>query len=114
MQQLTLDTVAPIRNELERKYRVWLQTHVGVFKLFERFAIEMCGNQRRFSIGMLTERVRWEVATTWRRDEEGYKINNNYRAYIMRDLIAKYPELERLVECRKVREALDNEPGAGV
>ena len=104
MTQLTLDTVAPIRNELERKYRVWLEEHPFVFALFEKFALELLARQCRFGIGMLAERVRWEVATSWVPDQDGYKVNNSYRAYLMRDLIAKYPDLERLVECRKVRE----------
>lgn len=106
MTQLSLEdagSLGPTRNELEEKYRAWLADHAQVFALFERFALQMLAGKRRFGIGMLTERVRWEVRTTWAEDDEGYKINNNYRAYLARDLIAKYPELDALIETRSIR-----------
>lgn len=103
MPQLTLDAVDPIRNELERKYRVWLHEHESVFALFERFAMQMLHRQRRFGIKMLAERVRWEVATTFTPDDEGYKINNNYTAYIARDLIQRHPALANLIETRCIK-----------
>lgn len=105
--QLTLDDLPksnPIRNELERKYRVWLETHGIVFALFERFALNMLARQRRFGISALTERVRWEIASTWEQDVDGYKINNNYTAYIARDLIRKHPAMGALIELRAIRE----------
>lgn len=103
MTQLTLPEQPPARNELERKYRVWRETHGEVFALFEKFALEMLGYNRRFGIGLVQERVRWEVRTTWAKDVDGYKLNDHYRAYIARDLIAKYPELAALIETRKVK-----------
>ena len=98
------------RNILEHKYRVWLETHQDVFALFEQYALVMLHVSRRFGIGMICERVRWEVRTTWRNDDEGFKINNNWRAYIARDLIVKHPALEALLETRLVRgeETFDN------
>ncbi|MDH5626658.1 MAG: hypothetical protein OEY69_00050 [Candidatus Krumholzibacteria bacterium] len=101
---LSKPAVDPIRNELEKKYRLWLHEHQKVFVLFEKFALQMLQMKRRFGIGALTERVRWEVRTTWGEDADGYKINNNFRAYLARDLIAKYPKLEELIETRKIRE----------
>jgi hypothetical protein len=103
MEQLTMDGVDPVRNELEAAYRRWLETHPEVRKLIERFALEMAGKHRRFGVRLLTERVRWEVLTTWVEDEDGYKINNNFNAYLARDLIAKYPALEALIETRTIR-----------
>ena len=103
--QLTLETVAPIRNELEKKYRLWLDgPGKQVFPLFERFALEMLGKKRRFGIALLAERCRWECMTTWESDEDGYKINNNHRSYIARDLLRLYPELEPYLSIRCVRE----------
>jgi hypothetical protein len=106
--QLTIDDAAqaraPIRNDLERKYRIWKATHVQVFALFDKFALQILAHNRRFGIALLQERVRWEIHTTWAEDAEGYKINNNYRAYIARDLIAAHPGLAPLIETRKIRE----------
>lgn len=104
MTQLTLDTVEPIRNELEEKYRRWLHGHQAVFALFEKFALEMLDKRRRFGIGMLAERVRWECASTFTKDAEGYKINNNYRSYIARDLIRRHPALHDLIETRAIKQ----------
>ena len=105
MTQLTLDTIAPIRNELEKKYRLWLEgPGKQVFPLFERFALEMVAKHRRFGIALLAERVRWEVATTWASDAEGWKINNNHRSYIARDLLRLYPALEPYLSIRCLRE----------
>jgi len=104
-QQLTLEDATgsrPIRNDLEAAYRVWLAEHQQVFALFEKFALEMLGRRRRFGIGMLTERVRWEVRNSWAPDHSGYKINNNHRSFIARDLIHKYPAMADFIETRKV------------
>lgn len=109
MTQLTLDTVDPIRNELEEKYRRWLHGHQAVFALFEKFALDMLGKRRRFGIAMLTERVRWEVASTIEPDADGYRINNNHRSYLARDLIRKHPALAELIETRCIKSS-EGEP----
>ncbi len=103
MTQLILPEHPQVRNELEETYRLWLATHEKVFALFERFALELLAGRRRFGIGMLAERVRWEVHTTWADDIDGFRINNNHRAYIARDLIAKYPDLDALLATRLVK-----------
>lgn len=64
----------------------------------------MLQRRRRFGVKMLAERVRWEVWTTWEQDSAGYKFNNDYTAYVARDLIAKYPAMAELIETRVVRE----------
>ena len=93
---------APARNGLEARYREWLHEHWPVFKLYERFALEACERRKQFSISLLTERIRWEVFMGIHKDADGYRINNNYRAYIARDLLQKYPQLYGLLETRRV------------
>ena len=100
MNQLSL---LPDRPDLEAAYRVWVGEHPEVFALFERFALERLRQGRRFGIGALAERVRWEVATTWDADVDGYKINNNHMSFLARDLIKKYPAMNALLETRKLR-----------
>ena len=103
--QLTLDTIAPIRNELEKKYRLWLEgPGKQVFPLFERFALERLASKKRFGIAQLTEVVRWECDKLWAYDEEGFRINNSHRAYIARDLLRLYPALEPYLSIRCLRE----------
>ena len=93
---------APIRNDLERAYRKWRQAHPSVYALYVRFAKQAMTHKKPFSISLLTERVRWEVRETWEKDEEGFKLNNNHRAYISRDLIADMPELAGVLELRSI------------
>ena len=109
MTQILLPDVDPIRNEHERKYRVWKATHQDVYRLFERFALEMLARRRHFGIRLIQERVRWEVKTTWAPDTDGYKLNDHYAPYIARDLIAQYPELSSLIETRKIRTEKDED-----
>lgn len=106
MTQLPLDdvgTLGPVRNELEEAYRAWLIEHPQVFGLYERFAQEAFEKGKKFSISLLTERIRWEVRMTWGKDSAGFKINNNYRAYVARDLLAKHPEYAACLGTRSVR-----------
>lgn len=94
----------PTRNILEARYREWLHDNVKVYALYERFALEASERKKKFSIALLTERIRWEVLMGIQKDSEGYRINNNYRAYIARDLLYKYPQLQGLLETRRVWE----------
>jgi hypothetical protein len=107
MNQLTLDDagpIGPIRNDLEEAYRVWLTDNPGVFALYERFAEEAFSRGKKFSISLLTERIRWEAHMTWEKDKDGFKVNNNFRAYLSRDLLARHPEFARFLQTRSVRE----------
>jgi hypothetical protein len=90
-------------NELEAAYRAWRETHEEVFGLYRRFAKEAMSHGKPFSISLLTERIRWEIRSTWRKDVEGFKINNSHRAYIARDLIDELPELAGWIALRGVR-----------
>jgi len=76
----------------------------SVYALFSRFALQMADRHHRFGIGLLAERVRWECAiTSTNEDDDPYKINNNYRAYIARQLISDHPGLEALMVFRRTR-----------
>lgn len=101
-EQMTLDAAVPVRNELERAYRKWREDHPTVYALYIRFAREALLHKKPFSVSLLTERVRWEVRETWSRDELGFRLNNNHRAYISRDLIADLPELAGMLALRSI------------
>lgn len=92
------------RNELERKYREWRDRNPQAFEIFRRSARYFAKHGRPFGIGLLTEWVRWENRRTWDKDSEGFKLNNNFRAYIARDLILEMPEMQKLLEVRQVKE----------
>lgn len=106
IEQPVLDFTHRAGNDLERRYRDWLATDAGrtVMPLVRRFAREMLQAHRRFGMKALAERVRWEVATTWRVEPGELKLNNSHVAYIARDLVRELPELRELMEFRRVRE----------
>jgi len=108
MTQLTLEETAtedgfgPVQNAMDLTARMWLRENPQIFPLYERFAEEIVRRGRRFSISLLTERIRWEMHMTWEPDEDGFKISNNHRAYLARYLVARHPEYAKFILCRTV------------
>lgn len=95
--QLTLDFDKTHRE----KALAWIDENPQAMALFERFALEMAARGRSFGIGFIAERVRWEAAVAWSGD---FKVNNNFRAYIARELIRRHPHLSDLIECRHTKD----------
>lgn len=89
-------------DDLRSAAEQWIATNPQVYALFERFALEMHARGRKFGVGLLTERVRWECAITTASDD-GFKINNNHRAYIGRKLVADHPQLQSFLSFRETR-----------
>ena len=83
----------------------WIELNPQAYLLFRRFAEQMRQKHRRFGIGQLTERVRWEMAFEY--DDRDFKINNNYRAYIARRLVKDDPRLAPYIEMRVVMHGPD-------
>lgn len=81
----------------------WIADSPRAFALFERFALQMVERGRRFGAKQLAERVRWEVAAQWEKDQDGYRLNNNIVAYVARELIRRHPEIELYLETRQIR-----------
>jgi hypothetical protein len=67
-----------------------------------RFALEKLARGQRFETAKLVERVRGDVPVAIEKDEAGFRLNNNHRAYIARELIEKIPGLAELIETRKI------------
>ena len=72
-----------------------------VWKLFERFTFEAIDSGRRyFSISLITERIRWELYITTKSDD-GFKINNNHRAFYSRKFMERHPQWSGLFRTRQ-------------
>ena len=80
----------------------WIASNGLAMSLFERFARQMVERRRRFGVKALAERVRWECAMAW---DDTVKINNNYSAYVARELCQHIPGLADLIETRVTRAA---------
>lgn len=100
--QLSLTLNGP-RNALEERYRQWIGGHPEVLDLFCRFAREAVERGRRFGIKLLVERVRWELSMTWGPDNDGFKLNNTFTAYLARDVARRVPGVTALIEFRRVK-----------
>jgi len=98
LSQLSLTYEAQVGHE--RAAAEWMRENPEIMQHFEKLALEAAARDKRFGIGALTEVVRWEINVRWQGE---FKINNNHRAYIARELIRRHPHLERYVETRKVR-----------
>jgi hypothetical protein len=94
-------------NRHAQAYRHWRDAHPEVVRLFLAAATAARNRGERFSISKLTEEIRWEEALP---ETPDFKINNNFRAYIARDLLAVMPELREFLKIRAV--AGEEESGA--
>lgn len=100
--KITVDPgVFPKKKDLRRAAARWIKSHPKAMALFLKFALEMVFQKRKFGIGLLTERVRWQYKIEGKRAND-YKINNSFRAYFSRWLIAKEPQIEEYMEFRAV------------
>jgi len=86
---------------LAQRYDEWKEKNPSILKAFFRFADAAARKQRKFGAKMVAERLRW--FTFVESNDEEYKINNNYVAYIARDWKAERPFYEHLIETRAQR-----------
>jgi hypothetical protein len=93
-------------NRLEAEYRIWIANNPMVMVLFKKYTLEaMRSGRKRFGVAMIFERMRWytSIETYGEASGDEFKLNNNYRAYIVRDFIAQYPAAGNFFETRELR-----------
>lgn len=93
----------PPRTSHESRYRDWIGANPLVLELALRVARRRLGEGRRFGIAAIVEDIRWEYAGGVTPDGDGFRINNSFRAYLARDLLAAVPGLKGLLEIRRLR-----------
>jgi hypothetical protein len=88
--------------DLRKEAGKWIEQNPEAMSYFREFARQKISRRQRFGIAAVAERVRWEMnlSTT---SEDGFKINNNHRAYIARRLIEEMPEVAGLIRMKSVR-----------
>jgi len=89
--------------DLRRKAEEWITANPVIYALTERFALEMASKKKKFGIALLFERVRWEIKVTAQPDEDGFKLNNNHRAYVARRLVQDHPDLAQFLSFRTTK-----------
>lgn len=89
-------------NKHELAYQEFITSNPKAWNAFVFYAVQAVTKQRPTSVKAIVERVRWDARIKWRRDPAGFKWNNNYTAYLGRDLARFVPGLDGLLETRKV------------
>ncbi len=89
-------------NKHEAAALKWIAANPDGFKMFEFYALEAASTGKRFGIGQIAERVRWETRI---KKLGAFKVNNNHRSYIARELVRRHPQLKDLIEFRSVKGA---------
>ena len=74
----------------------WMSRHPEAMKILEEMALQMARRKQKFGIDLLTARVRWEFKLRPEPVDE-FKLSNNYRPYLARELIRRHPVLEDFI-----------------
>ena len=84
----------------EAKFAEWCEQNQAVLDLLTKYALEAKRSGReRLSINLLFERARWY--STVETHGDAWKLNNNWRSFVARKLMADVPELAGFFETRK-------------
>lgn len=82
------------------KFEAFHRDNPQVYRTLVRLAREWISKtgRRKIGIGALTERARWELAIETNDPE--YRINNDYRAYLARLIMAENADLADVFDLR--------------
>lgn len=89
---------------LEAQFWRFHEDNPHIYTLVERFASELLAAGRsKAGIGEIWERIRWELSVATRGD--GFKLNNNHRAFYARLWLERHPEHPHFFETRMRKRA---------
>lgn len=88
---------------LEDKFIQFDNDNPKVYEMFVGFAIELIDKgYKNLSTSLITERIRWEVKINTV-SNDGFKINNNHRAFYARKFMQDFPEYDGYFRIREQR-----------
>lgn len=89
---------------IEEKFDEFHAKHPEVYEMLVKLAREwMSYGHSKLGIATLFEKLRWEWHVNGMTDQDGYKLNNNYKALYARKMMFENPELDGLFETRASR-----------
>lgn len=94
------------RRSLQERYLDWRETPNGlaVVSAVTEAALRLRRRGfRHYGIAALFEGARYTYALRVGPDAEGFKLNNNWRSRLARDLMKEYAELEGFFELRELK-----------
>ena len=71
-----------------KEFVTYFQENPEMWDMYQRFGLEAAKTRKRFGIGMIAERIRWESMIHGTGE---YKVQSNFRAFYARLLLWKYP-----------------------
>jgi hypothetical protein len=80
-------------------FYVWLAHNSDLVAAVEAYALEMVRFRPKYSIYAIIEHARWHMIVQ-KHGREEYLIDNNFRPYLVRFLIARNPQLRFFFELR--------------
>lgn len=88
----------------------WHHAQPAFWQLFERFALQAAqAGRRKFSGWLITNRIRWESLVVQRREEDEYKISNDFIAVYTRLFIRTHPTYAYLFDTARMKRVADQE-----
>jgi hypothetical protein len=94
-----------LEDPIEVQFQAFHHAHPEVYEQLHELALELRNQgHRRCGIGMLFEVLRWTWMRSGIRDEDGFRLNNNYRSRYARLLMANDPRLAGFFETRALHE----------
>ena len=97
------------RKSIDERFADFRADHPEVLEYVRKLALEAVRAGRdRLGIAQLWEVARWNLWSAAR--DNGYKLNNDFRAPAARWLMATEPELAEVFETRRRSSCEDNEP----
>lgn len=70
-----------------------------IYRLFEKFALQVAKRRKKYSAKAIFHRIRWEVAMTKSETEE-FKIDDGWISHYARLFVDLHPEHKELFEFR--------------
>ena len=108
------DIFEQLEVNIRLQFRDWYPKNMHVINTFERRALELktYGNRKRYGIGAITERLRWDSLVRQDSKESPFKLSNNHRATLARIIMQMNPVLENMFNLRgrrgRVKETQDS------
>lgn len=85
---------------LEIEFLEYDKANPEVWSMFCRFAFDAIQRGRKtLSVSLIIERIRWEVFIVTQ-SGDGFKINNNHRAFYARKFMKVHPEYNEIFRTR--------------
>lgn len=104
---LTLPAPVPIvptsrKGGLEEDFSRFHAANPHVYQALRQVALHAARRGRKVGIKAIYERVRWEYQVETSRQEDAYKLNNNYTSRYARLLMENEPDLAGFFETRRL------------